>query len=1255
VARLAIHLLGGLQVHAAGTAAPVAIAARKVQALLAYLAMHPGRALPRARLAALLWSDAGEAPSRASLRQALFVLRRALALGDDELVSGAGETIEWRAGVADVDALDFERLVDDGGDAALDRACALYGGPFLDAFDARAPAFDDWQATLRHRLHERAVDAMARRLAQHRASGDADRAVELALRLLAIDPLQEDVHAALMEVYAQLGRPVSALRQYRLCRDWLARELGVRPSARIEALREAIERAPHASARPVVAPAAPSDAGDPGGLEGAALRPVAIVCAEAAEAADEADPERQRALVERFAAIAGELAGRFGGTLQWPGGAQVSLLFGVPVAHGDDAERAAHCALRLREALPGLRIGVSAGTVLVTRTPNLSSRPFDLSGDTPAQAARLAAGARGGEVLLSDAAWQRLVPAGAQGDVVDRGPSAAAARRLAGFMPKAARSALVGRGAQLAQFASALQECARSGTGLCVHVRGEAGIGKTRLVEAFRALAVAQGFACHAGATLDFGTVAERDPVRAVVQSLLDGDDGAAADAVSRAGAEGLVDAPALPHLLELLHAPQPPSTRALFDAMDAPAHERGERAALVQLLQRAAARRPRLLVLEDLHWAPARTLAHAAAWAGACEHCAAVLVTTARGDATSRDGGWRGAHVTLDLGPLRWAEASALAAQFGDASDGFALRCIERSGGHPLFLEQLLLGGRDGGEALPGSVLSVVQARLDRLAAAERHAVRVASVLGQRFALAALDHLLDGAGWDVQRTQALVSVDGRDGAFAHALVAEAAHASLPRSQRQALHAKAAAWFAGRDATLHAQHLDRADDGRAAQAYLAAAQLEAAAHRHERALPLAERGLALAGDGPLAFALAACRADVLHDRGAMAEAHVAYADALAAARDDAQRCRARLGLAAVDRVRDRLDDAMHVLDEAERAALALRHPELLARIHHLRGNLRFPRGDVEGALRAHEQALACAREAASVELEAAALGGVGDVRFMQGRMRSAFECFGQGVALARQHGLPRVEAANRPMAAFARWYAGDADGALDDALAAIALAQAIGHRRAEAIAQHAAYQFHHARAAFDAARAHADRALALARELSAPRLEAEALAFVGEWLRTTGDADAAVEALQAALALARSHGLPYIGPMILGMLAAAANDGALRRDALAEGEALLERNTLAHNHFLFRRDAMQAGLQAEDWAAVDRHADALLASARDEPLPWCDFFAARGRALSAWGRGSRDAATREALREVEAQGRRIGQPVWLASMATGAD
>src|SRR5262249_56633226 len=108
-------------------------------------------------------------------------------------------------------------------------AVAVYHGPLLDGVHVAAPAFEEWLEAERTRLHELALQALQRLLTRHARTGRLDAAIHVATRLLALDPLQEDVHRALMRLYARHGRRAAALRQYQACVAVLQKELGVEP------------------------------------------------------------------------------------------------------------------------------------------------------------------------------------------------------------------------------------------------------------------------------------------------------------------------------------------------------------------------------------------------------------------------------------------------------------------------------------------------------------------------------------------------------------------------------------------------------------------------------------------------------------------------------------------------------------------------------------------------------------------------------------------------------------------------------------------------------------------------------------------------------------------------------------------------------------------------------------------------------------------------------------------------------------------
>src|SRR5439155_13034666 len=432
-------------------------------------------------------------------------------------------------------------------------------------------------------------------------------------------------------------------------------------------------------------------------------------------------------------------------------------------------------------------------------------------------------------------------------------------------------------------------------------------------------------------------------------------------------------------------------------EAMDSAARQRARGEVLIQLIEAASRAAPVMITIENLHWADNVTLAYVAALARATPKARVLLVLTSRVDGDPMAGRFRASLagcslVTLDIAPLSDADAVTLAGGLFAASATLRRKCIERAGGNPLFLEQLLRTAEESDDRLPASLHSLVLARVDRLAERERAALRAAAVLGQRFPLAVLRHLIGSPDYDCAALLAasLVRPDGEEFLFAHALIRDGVYASLTRTRRAELHRAAAAWYGERDPSLTAEHLDRADAPEAVQAYLAAAQAQSAALHSERALALAERGAALAREPADVYALNMLCGRLRCESGEGNPALVAYGNALAAACEPTQRCRALLGIGAGHRLTGGVDAALGALAEAEPIARAHALTRELAELHHTRGNVLFARGDVTGCRAAHETALACAQEIADVAWEARAVSGLADASYAMGRMRTAF-------------------------------------------------------------------------------------------------------------------------------------------------------------------------------------------------------------------------------------------------------------------------
>ena len=264
---LRARLFGGLAVEIDGRAV-ADVPGIKPRALLAYLLMRPGMQ-SRARLAGVFWPDVLDTSARASLRSALWGVRGALeaAGGGDYLVAdraGAGlapDLPRW------IDAEEAERLLATGDRASLEAAVELAARPFLPEIA------DEWAIEAQDAWRDRLVGALDRLAELAEADGDLAAAIEWTRRGLRHDRLREAGHRALIRRLAAAGERAQAMAAYRRCRDVLAAELGIPPSAETRALAEGLRSGAPAPPQPSAAPAAPAAAPPPAAPAPAPARP----------------------------------------------------------------------------------------------------------------------------------------------------------------------------------------------------------------------------------------------------------------------------------------------------------------------------------------------------------------------------------------------------------------------------------------------------------------------------------------------------------------------------------------------------------------------------------------------------------------------------------------------------------------------------------------------------------------------------------------------------------------------------------------------------------------------------------------------------------------------------------------------------------------------------------------------------------------------------------------------------------------------
>ncbi len=555
------------------------------------------------------------------------------------------------------------------------------------------------------------------------------------------------------------------------------------------------------------------------------------------------DPERVRALLDRFYDAMAAEVGRAGGTVEKFVGDAVMAAFGAPVAHEDDAERALHVALgmqrRMAELFGGrlaLRIGVNSGDVVVGQPREGSSF---VTGDAVNVCARLEQAAAPGQILVGErtvAAAQGAFEFAEPTTVQAKGkPGGVLCRRLERALsltrPRglgALQPVFVGRVGELAELQQAYRQVVADGRPLLVSVVGEAGVGKTRLVREFWRWLGGQPEQplLRSGRCLSYGHGITYWPLGEVLKEhfgILDSDPPEVA--AERVAAERVPGREGLGFTLGLA----PPDGMHPLTVRDR------LRTSWAGFLQELTAERPAAVLVEDLHWAGDELCELLQMLA---ERVAGplLLVVTARPELLDQRPGWvasAGASL-LRLEALPGAEAEQLAdALLGSGCPAPIRELVaERAEGNPFFAEELIatladrgvLGHRNGGWSfgelppdllVPDTVQAVLAARIDLLPRPGKAALQTASVIGRVFWSGPVCELVEGADpeFGLLQDRAFVlahaqsSIEGqREWLIKHALTREVAYQSLLKARRARLHAGFAEWLErnGRGEAEHA-------------------------------------------------------------------------------------------------------------------------------------------------------------------------------------------------------------------------------------------------------------------------------------------------------------------------------------------------------------------------------------------------------------------------------------------------------------------
>ncbi|HEX6310610.1 MAG TPA: adenylate/guanylate cyclase domain-containing protein [Acidimicrobiia bacterium] len=773
------------------------------------------------------------------------------------------------------------------------------------------------------------------------------------------------------------------------------------------------------------------------------------------------DPERVKQLVDRcFERLAADV-NAYGGQVDKIVGDAIVALFGAPVAHEDDAERAVRAALQMQRTLADLRgqhqlgaemrVGVNTGEVLVGALR--AGGDYTAMGDVVNIASRLQTAAHPGQVLVGPATYgatQLRVRYESMGSIAVKGREEPVEAWLAlapvappGKRPSRGRSPLVGRDAEVEMLRTVLRTTVERRRAQLVLLAGEAGVGKTRLArELGRVARDDHGATVLLGHCAPYGEANVWFPVAEALRKACGIDDEDSAETVrekcrqATARALDVGDtAPEVERVAEgLLYVMGQSRTGTGVD----PTRARDEAIRSVQtFLEHLSNDRPLMVLLADLHWADDLVLELVDRLMARFRTLPFLLAATARPELEDRWVPRPGRHnaVFVNLDPLEPETGADLARQLlgPDADDELVAMIVERSGGNPFFIEELVAvvsetepeTGENGDGQLPGTLRGLIAARIDALAPAERSTLEDCAVIGPAGSVelvAALAEARSGGEPElgVLASRDLLELEHNEYRFKTDIVREVAYSTLTKAERARRHAALSHLLAAR-ATKTGRIEEVLDE--LAYHYGAAAELIAElgtvegvpADLAEKAVNFLEQAAERASQQetwPVAKRLLSMALDVLDDdldrrlrlllyraraRTELRELFSARADLdaaveLAEARGDSRAlARALIIRGDLELKENDIDASLATLDDAVERWRELDDLGGLGDALRTRGMTDLFRGELDAAAKAICEALDCFRSVEDRRGEAAALQNLAWIAFYRGELTEAEE------------------------------------------------------------------------------------------------------------------------------------------------------------------------------------------------------------------------------------------------------------------------
>jgi class 3 adenylate cyclase/tetratricopeptide (TPR) repeat protein len=788
--------------------------------------------------------------------------------------------------------------------------------------------------------------------------------------------------------------------------------------------------------------------------------------------AETLDPEDVEAILRPYHARLRDELERFGGTVEKFIGDAVLTVFGAPVAHEDDPERAVRAALAIRDWIRDegeleIRVAVMTGEALVSLGARLTHGESLVAGDVVNTASRLQAAAPVNGILVGETTYRATerviryrdapaVEAKGKAEPVPVWEVVEARSRFGVDSAVEPRSPLVGRERELDLLRGSLARARHERSPQLVTLIGVPGIGKTRLVQELFRTVEADSELIHwrQGRCLPYGDGVALSALSEIIKAhagVLEGDPGETAarklhGVVDEVAHDGPDVAWIERHLQPLLGLATSSETRSDRDESFA---------AWRRFFEGIAEQRPLVLVFEDLHWADDALLDfvdHLVDWAAGVP---LLVVAAARPELLGRRPEWGGGKpnsATVSLAPLSDDETARLVHGLLDRSvlpAELQSALVRHSGGNPLYAEEfariaLERESIDGGAdlPLPETVQGLIAARLDSLSGSEKVLLQDAAVVGRVFWLGSVVAL--GGGDDrreleerlhglerkefVRRERRSVVEGDTQYAFSHVLVRDVAYAQIPRPDRAEKHGRAAVWI---------ESLGRSEEHSEMRAHHYESALEAARASGRDSPGLAKAALlALREAGERASALYAFQAAVHH-----------YDQALRLSREDDDD-RPELLFAAARARFDAAEGSIRELTAARDALLARGDTARAAEATVFAGNVAWTEGQGEDALVFFEQAEELAESLPTSATKAMVYDDLSRVHRLGSREEKEHRLGREALAMANELGLDATRASVLSRLGTSRAVEGDLSG-LDALEESISIFEELGSPEAQ--------------------------------------------------------------------------------------------------------------------------------------------------------------------------------------------------------------